>query len=180
LLALAGAEVTRVSTAVATALHDVARRAKEIEAISLPEGSDDLTCCNIMCEFVGEPCACRLGVALSRVPHLKRLEIPNHRLRRLPDTLGQLRQLEYLDIQGCCTQLVGPLALISRPGNELSNLDVLSGLSSLKYLNICNNTLESTLPPQLLTRWRAGEVGGTFFLSLFSRCASCVRPDSAP
>ncbi|CAI7931361.1 unnamed protein product, partial [Closterium sp. NIES-54] len=60
--------------------------------------SDDLQCTNLMCPKVTEPCICRLGVALSRLPRLTSLTLAHNGLEALPDSLSSLTTLRHLDL----------------------------------------------------------------------------------
>ena len=139
--------------ATATSLSQATREPSSFDALVLtPEDectttgratpSSDLTCMNIMCEYVGRPCVCKLASCLSRLPHLQRLEIAGHGLHALPDTIRSLENLTYLDVSS----------------NELTDLSVLtesgdisgeseeprggySGLRNLTTLKADNNLL---------------------------------------
>ena len=85
----------------ATRLSEAVRLGPKVEALVL-RGSEptDLSCVNIMCEKVGEPCVCKLARCVSRLPNLIRLEIPDHKLGFLPEAIGELTSLQYIDVSG--------------------------------------------------------------------------------
>ena len=80
-----------------------------------------------MCEHVGSACICKLARALSRLPHLKRLDLAGNDLGALPDAVGDLRHLQYLDISG----------------NKLKDISVVGNLQSLVELKADDNQIES-------------------------------------
>jgi Leucine-rich repeat (LRR) protein len=60
--------------------------------------SDDLKCVDIMCQWVGDACACRLARALDRRGEaLRVLDVSGNRLRALPSAVWAMRALEVLD-----------------------------------------------------------------------------------
>ena len=59
--------------------------------------SSDLTCTNIICEKVGDPCICRLSHALERLKNLVSLDLSGNRLTALPASIGLLKHLEILN-----------------------------------------------------------------------------------
>jgi len=59
-------------------------------------------CSNLMCQFVGEPCVCRLGRALSRPSvrsSVRVLRLAHCSLSELPDSVAELPHLEHLDLR---------------------------------------------------------------------------------
>ncbi|EEY54845.1 uncharacterized protein PITG_08406 [Phytophthora infestans T30-4] len=123
-----------VSTAVsATCLRDIARSGARVVKLQLSKSSD-LVCRQLMCEHVGDACACRLALTLERVPRLQRLDLSNNQLRDLPDAVYALQSLETLDLQQ----------------NRLTSLPTdVHKLTQLETLDIRHNKLE-TLPVQQL------------------------------
>lgn len=60
--------------------------------------SDDLKCVDIMCQWVGDACACRLARALDRRGEaLRVLDVSGNRLRALPSAVWAMQALEVLD-----------------------------------------------------------------------------------
>ncbi|KAF1784984.1 Leucine-rich repeat domain, L domain-like [Phytophthora cactorum] len=125
----------RSSSAVvlATCLRDIARSGARVVELELPK-SGDLVCRQLMCEHVGDACACRLALALERVPRLQRLDLSNNQLRALPDAVYALQSLERLDVQQ----------------NRLTTLSTdVQKLTQLETLDVRHNQLK-TLPVQQL------------------------------
>ena len=61
--------------------------------------SEDLLCRNLVCERVGEPCICRLAVALERhAATLAWLSLAGNGLTQLPAALTALPALRHLDL----------------------------------------------------------------------------------
>ncbi|CAI5461277.1 unnamed protein product [Closterium sp. Yama58-4] len=97
--------------------------------------SDDLRCTNLMCPKVTEPCICRLGVALSRLPCLTSLTLAHNGLEALPDSLSSLTALRHLDLSH----------------NRLSSppLQLTSALPHLKSLVLSGNPCAPASTPPL-------------------------------
>ena len=95
-----------------------------------------LTCHNMMCEHVGEPCGCRIAAFLERrsFPKLETLSLRGAGLRAVPDAVLRLPRLRELDL--------------SR--NELLRAlpDDLAALESLETLDVTETALEA-LPAHL-------------------------------
>ena len=93
-----------------------------------------LTCHNMMCEHVGEPCGCRIAAFLERrsFPKLETLSLRGAGLRAVPDAVLRLPSLRELDL--------------SR--NELLRVlpDDLAALESLETLDVTETALDA-LPP---------------------------------
>ena len=114
----------------ATSLQDIARFGARVVSLDL-RTSNDLICRQLLCEHVGDACACRLALALERVPRLRRLDLSNNRLRALPEAVYALQHLEWLDVrQNCLSTLSTDLAKLT----QLQTLDVRS--NKLKTLPI--------------------------------------------
>jgi len=120
--------------ATATRLSQVKPEAgAQLEALVLRgDEKSDLMCVNMMCEHVGGPCACKLARTLSRVPNLRRLEIPGHGLEFLPEALAELTKLEHLDVSY----------------NRLTDLSMVGRLPRLRTLRADGNAL-AALPTEL-------------------------------
>ena len=108
------ASTTATTTATATRPSDDATARTLLEAngkrfdVAMPRGvalqalllarSDDLKCVDIMCQWVGDACACRLARALDRRGEaLRVLDVSGNRLRALPSAVWAMRALEVLD-----------------------------------------------------------------------------------
>jgi hypothetical protein len=74
---------------------------------------DELICHNWMCEKVGETCLCQLSMLLSRLQHLRHLDLRSNRLNRLPE-VWTLQNLESLDVRDNALQAL-PEELASMP-----------------------------------------------------------------
>ncbi|GJP55461.1 hypothetical protein CLOM_g14405 [Closterium sp. NIES-68] len=81
----------------ANSLSVALRNAGTVEHLDLTR-SEDLRCTNLMCEKIFQPCICRLGVALSRLPRLTCLTLAHNNLEALPDSLSSLTCLRHLDL----------------------------------------------------------------------------------
>ncbi|KAG6617723.1 uncharacterized protein IUM83_06386 [Phytophthora cinnamomi] len=131
----------------ATSLRDIARSGARVEELELPQ-SGDLVCRQLMCEHVGDACACRLALALERVPRLRRLDLSANQLRALPDAVFALRELATLDLQRnrltalpVDVQQLAQLETLDVSHNQLASLPVpqLETLSKLKTLRVAGN-----------------------------------------
>jgi len=117
---------------------------RALEALLLAR-SDDLRCVDVMCQYVGDACACRLARALDkRGVDLRVLDISGNRLRALPSVIWGLRRLESLDASD------NALTLRDVPFDDLiANSNEMA--PSLKYLNVRGNV---HLVDALGDRWR--------------------------
>ena len=61
-------------------------RAWSLQVLQL-KGSQDLVCMNMMCEKLGDPCLCRVSVALQRLHKLAHLDLSENSLPALPDAV---------------------------------------------------------------------------------------------
>lgn len=59
-------------------------------------GSPDLRCMNLMCQHCGGGCACRLALALERMPALVELDVSGNSLTALPDLAASAPRLTTL------------------------------------------------------------------------------------
>ncbi|EGZ22345.1 hypothetical protein PHYSODRAFT_496570 [Phytophthora sojae] len=131
----------------ATSLRDIARSGARVEELELSK-SGDLICRQLMCEHVGDACACRLALALERVPRLRRLDLSANQLRALPDAVFSLQNLATLDLQQNRLTTLPPevqqlaqLEALDVSHNQLKTLPVqqLETLSKLKTLRVAGN-----------------------------------------
>lgn len=102
--------------------------APRLLALALAE-SEDLRCVDIMCQFVGDACACRLARVLDRRGKwLKVLDVRGNGLRALPGVIWTLRELEVLDASDNAIGVddVPFDALIARDDHVAPNLRVLN------------------------------------------------------
>ncbi|CAI5936355.1 unnamed protein product [Closterium sp. NIES-64] len=115
----------------ANSLSVALRNAATVEHLDLT-ASDDLQCTNLMCPKVTEPCICRLGVALSRLPRLTSLTLAHNGLEALPESLSSLTSLRHLDLSH----------------NRLSSppFDLTSALPHLKSLVLSGNPCAPSTP----------------------------------
>ena len=100
-------------------LKRASAKSKEVVELNL-SASDDLTCLNVMCSKLGEPCLCRASVVLGKFKNLEKLDISRNRLTALPESLDQLERLKSLNIannplEGNLPKEVGKL-LLNREG----------------------------------------------------------------
>ncbi|RLN97597.1 hypothetical protein BBJ28_00011441 [Nothophytophthora sp. Chile5] len=115
------------STSVARSFRDVARVGAAVSSLQLPQ-SPDLVCRNLMCEHVGDACACRLSLVLERVPQLQQLDLSSNALRALPASTFSLQELRQLDASH----------------NQLTTLpDDVAQLQALERLDLRANALQS-------------------------------------
>jgi Leucine-rich repeat (LRR) protein len=135
------------STVLATSLRDIARNGARVVELQLPKSSD-LVCRQIMCEHVGDACACRLALMLERVPHLQLLDLSNNQLRALPDAVFALQELETLELgQNRLLELptdvkrLTKLQTLDVSHNQLASLPLeqLETLTKLKMLRVAGN-----------------------------------------
>lgn len=132
----------------------------------LLRASQDVRCMNIMCEHVGNGCACRLALSLGRMTSLKAVDISTNALPILPDSLFEVKQLEVLAAGGNNLKAVPPK---------------LAQMESLRALDLSNNKIDS-MPwevisklPLLRTLVLSGNPLGAETLSARERAS--VRPD---
>ena len=120
----------------AHSLAEAARNAGKVKVLDLTQSSD-LTCMNLMCEKVGDPCICRLSRVLERTPNVQELSLAKNRLEQLPDALWTLKELRVLNLSD----------------NSLRDLSPqIAQLTKLRMLNISGNSglqVPPTLPEGL-------------------------------
>ncbi|CAI5734796.1 unnamed protein product [Peronospora destructor] len=134
----------------ATSLRDIARSGVRVVELQL-RNSNDLVCHQLLCEFVGNACACRLSLALERVPRLQHLDLSHNQLRALPDAVYALQNLKTLNVQE----------------NQLTTLSTdVEKLIELETLDVGYNELKTLPVEQLetLTRLKTLRVVGNFDL----------------
>ena len=94
--------------------------------------SDSFVCKNMMCEFVGESCICRLALWTyqnqTKLSTLKTLNLSSNTLTKLPDTLFDFNTIEKLDLSF----------------NRLQHIpETITNLSSLTVLDLRGNPILS-------------------------------------
>ena len=132
-----GTAAARAAAAAPQSLRRLATSPLATDVVSLDlSQAKALTCHNMMCEHVGEPCGCRIAAFLERrsFPKLETLSLRGAGLRAVPDAVLRLPRLRELDL--------------SR--NELLRAlpDDLAALESLETLDVTETALEA-LPPHL-------------------------------
>ena len=112
------------------------REASKLNSITSLDlsSSDSFICKNMMCEYVGGSCICRLALWThqnqTKLSTLQSLNLANNELVRLPDTIFELTSLEYLDLSH----------------NKLEELPKnVTQLSSLTTLDLRGNPLSTSL-----------------------------------
>jgi hypothetical protein len=68
----------------------------------LLSSSKDLACVNLMCERIGQGCACRLALSLDRMPLVHTVDVRGNKLPVLPDSVWTRPQLVTLVASGAC------------------------------------------------------------------------------
>lgn len=145
--AAAGDAPEAADSAVARSYRDVARAGPRVRELLLPR-SPDLTCKNLMCEHVGDACACRLALVLERAPALERLDLSRNDLRALPDAAFALARLRELDAShnrlAALPELVAQLQaleVLDLRGNQLERLPerALEALPRLREVRVGQN-----------------------------------------
>eukprot|EP00959_Pyramimonas_sp_CCMP1952_P146337 3063422-Pyramimonas_sp.AAC.1 len=120
----------------AHSLAEALRKAGKVKVLDLTQSSD-LTCMNLMCEKVGDPCICRLSRVLERTPNVEVVSLAKNRLEQLPDALWTLKELRSLNLSD----------------NSLRDLSTqIAQLAKLRHLNLSGNSglqMPSTLPEGL-------------------------------
>lgn len=97
--------------------------------------SKELECVNVMCENVGERCACRLAMWLTQhpLPNLEFLNLSRNQLRFVPEPVFALKKLKRLDLSN----------------NLLSDIETDRIQASLEELDLSFN---ENLKPETITR----------------------------
>ena len=87
--------------------------------------AEDLICNNLMCEKLGDPCVCKLSVALNRMKILERLDLSNNRLVTVPEAIctSQLPHLSYLNLANNSLSSV-PAELFKMPSLKVRALQI--------------------------------------------------------
>lgn len=112
------------------------REASKLNSITSLDlsSSDSFICKNMMCEYVGGSCICRLALWThqnqTKLSTLQSLNLANNELVRLPDTIFELKSLEYLDLSHNKLEML--------PKN-------VTQLSSLTTLDLRGNPLSTSL-----------------------------------
>lgn len=135
---------------VARSLRDVARGGPAVQELRLA-ASPDLVCRNLMCEHVGDACACRLALVLERVPQLRAMDLSGNQLRALPDSAFELSALATLDVSRNRLAELSPrvaqlqqLEVLDVRGNGLAHLpeSALLALPKLREVRVAGNAPE--------------------------------------
>lgn len=116
-----------VAMVVARSYREAALGGARVRALLLAR-SPDLACRTLMCERVGEACACRLALVLARAPQLQRLDLSSNRLPALPDAAFALCRLTHLDASRNALRELPPLV---------------AGLRALQVLDLSHNQLQA-------------------------------------
>lgn len=102
---------------------------------------------------------------VSGLPELRRLYLGSNSLRSIPDCVAALQNLEVLYLGGNRLQhltkyidRLAKLTLLYLGDNVLKEIPSLSGLSTLRTLNLHNNRL-TVLPPSVRFAWRVARCG---------------------
>ncbi len=138
-----------------------------VRALEL-RGSGDLECRNLMCERLGEACACRLARFVQQTPlrELETLDVSESGLRALPGAVYEcLPALRELRAGGNALQDIAPdvrllteLRVLDLSRNRISALPLgeLLGLPRLERLVLVGNpaaaALRRSMPPALAAK----------------------------
>lgn len=87
------------AAAIATSLAEAVRKRSTLRVLDLTAAAD-LVCQNMMCEKLGDPCICRVSVALQKLQGLQHLCLAKNRLLSAPEVISQstLPELVSLDL----------------------------------------------------------------------------------
>ena len=130
-----GTAATRAAAPAPQSWRQLATSPLATDAVNLDlSQAKALTCHNMMCEHVGEPCGCRIAAFLERrsFPKLETLSLRGAGLRAVPDAVLRLPLLRELDLSRNELRVLPP------------ELRLLGGLKELHALS--NNLRPSGLP----------------------------------
>ena len=162
----AAAAVTARSLAEAFTLRATATRL-------LLRASPDVACANLLCEHAGRGCACRLSLAVERMPLLAHLDVRDNALPQLPSAAFDAPSLVLLRAAGnalTALPLLPPrargLATLDLAGNALQELPHLAALGAalpaLQRLVLTGNPLSRSAAAALRAEprlWQAAQAG---------------------
>jgi hypothetical protein len=104
---------------IARSLIEASSASSPIRSLVL-KSSRDLVCVNLFCERVTLPCVCRLDRVLQskRLKHIRSLDLSHNKLHILPPSIGDLVDLEDIDISGNdFAELPDPIVRLCRDPN---------------------------------------------------------------
>jgi hypothetical protein len=140
----------------------------------LLRASPDVACANLMCEHVGGGCACRLSLALERMPLLEHIDVRGNGLPALPAPIFAPPRLRVLRAAGNALRALplppaaaaacAQLAALDLAGNALQELplEALAALPALRWLHVAGNPLSPRAAAALAAHprlWRAAQDG---------------------
>ncbi|KAJ1450809.1 hypothetical protein M885DRAFT_531387 [Pelagophyceae sp. CCMP2097] len=148
-------------------LREAAAAATSVAGLDLGK-STELMCNNLMCENVGERCACRLALWFHThaMPNLETLSLARNDLRFLPEAIFDMPKLRMLDVSAnrlealpAAVARLDRLEALHLHSNALSKLPLeLFDLPRLETIRVDGNAA-SLAPPPGDHRWEASDDG---------------------